>query len=42
MAGIQSTQTWGGRIMEILILLGVVAVWVILQAWALPRMGVKT
>jgi len=42
MAQIQSTQTWGGRIMEFLIPLGIVAVWIILQAWVLPRMGVKT
>ena len=42
MTNTQSTQTWGGRIMEILIPLGLVAVWIILQAWVLPRMGVKT
>jgi hypothetical protein len=30
------------KIMEILIPLGVVAAWVILQAWVLPRFGVKT
>jgi hypothetical protein len=32
----------GGKKMEVLIFLGVLAVWVILQAWVLPRMGVKT
>ena len=32
----------GGKIMEILIPLGVVAVWIILQAWVLPRFGVQT
>jgi len=38
----QSTQTWRGRIMEILIPLGILAVWIILQVLVLPRMGVKT
>ena len=32
----------GGKIMEILIPLGVLAVWIIFQAWVLPRLGVKT
>jgi hypothetical protein len=32
----------GARAMEILIPLGVLAAWVILQAWVLPRFGVKT
>jgi hypothetical protein len=32
----------GGRTMEILIPLGVLVVWIILQAWVLPRFGVKT
>ena len=32
----------GGKIMEILIPLGVLVVWIILQAWVLPRFGVKT
>ncbi len=32
----------GGRAMEILIPLGILAFWIILQAWALPRLGVKT
>jgi len=32
----------GGKSMEILILLGLLAVWIILQAWVLPRLGVKT
>jgi hypothetical protein len=32
----------GERIMEILIPLGVLAVWIILQAWVLPRCGVQT
>ena len=32
----------GGKTMEFLIPLGVVAVWIILQAWVLPRFGVKT
>jgi hypothetical protein len=32
----------GGKTMEFLIPLGVLAVWFILQAWVLPRLGVKT
>ena len=32
----------GGKTMEILIPLGVLLVWIILQAWVLPRLGVKT
>jgi hypothetical protein len=32
----------GGRAMEVLIPLGVLVVWIILQAWVLPRLGVKT
>jgi hypothetical protein len=32
----------GGKKMELLIPLGVLAVWIILQAWVLPRLGVKT
>lgn len=31
-----------GRTMELLIPLGVLVVWIILQAWVLPRLGVKT
>lgn len=29
-------------IMDIWIILGVVAVWIILQKWILPKMGVQT
>lgn len=32
----------GGKIMEFLVPLGIVALWIILQAWVLPRMGVRT
>jgi hypothetical protein len=32
----------GGKAMEFLIPLGVLVVWIILQAWVLPRLGVKT
>jgi hypothetical protein len=32
----------GGTIMEILIPVGILVVWFILQAWVLPRFGVKT
>jgi len=28
--------------MELLIPLGIVAVWIVLQVWVLPRFGVKT
>ena len=32
----------GGKTMEVLIPLGILVVWIILQAWVLPRLGVKT
>jgi hypothetical protein len=32
----------GGKPMEALILLGILVLWIILQAWVLPRLGVKT
>jgi len=32
----------GAKSMEILIPLAVLVVWIILQAWVLPRFGVKT
>jgi hypothetical protein len=32
----------GGKVTGILALLGVLAIWMILQAWVLPRLGVKT
>jgi hypothetical protein len=32
----------GGKNMGILIPLGILAVWIILQVWVLPRLGVKT
>jgi hypothetical protein len=35
-------QRSGGKIMEILIFLAVLAAWIVLQAWVLPRFGVKT
>ncbi len=34
--------TGGGRTMEVLIPLGVLLVWIILEVWVLPRLGVKT
>ena len=37
----EKTNT-GGRTMEFFIPLGILVVWIILQAWALPRLGVKT
>ena len=36
------TANKGGKVMEVLIPLGVLVVWFILQAWVLPRFGVKT
>jgi hypothetical protein len=38
---VKDTST-GGNKMELLIPLGVLVVWIILQAWVLPRLGVKT
>jgi fatty acid desaturase len=35
-------QRSGGKIMELLIPLAVLVAWVVLQAWVLPRFGVKT
>jgi hypothetical protein len=35
-------QRAGGKIMEFLIPLAILAAWLILQAWVLPRCGVKT
>jgi hypothetical protein len=32
----------GGKIMELLLPLAVLVDWIILQAWVLPRFGVKT
>jgi len=32
----------GAKTMEILIPLGLLVVWIILQVWVLPRFGVKT
>ncbi len=37
-----ATANRGGKTMEVLIPLGVLVVWIILQAWVLPRFGVKT
>jgi hypothetical protein len=34
--------TSGGRTLEIMIPVGILVVWIILQAWVLPRFGVKT
>jgi hypothetical protein len=35
-------QRSGGKVMEFLIPLAVLVAWVVLQAWVLPRFGVKT
>jgi uncharacterized membrane protein len=32
----------GGKKMKVLIPLGILVVWIILQVWVLPRFGVKT
>jgi hypothetical protein len=32
----------GAKAVELLIPLGIVVAWVVLQAWVLPRFGVKT
>ncbi len=37
-----TTRVQGAKIMEILIPLGILVVWIILQVWVLPRFGVKT
>jgi hypothetical protein len=36
------TAKTGDKTMEFLIPLGVLVVWIILQVWVLPRLGVKT
>jgi hypothetical protein len=38
----EPTRPEGGKHMELFIPLAVLAVWIILQAWVLPRFGVKT
>jgi hypothetical protein len=35
-------QHFGGNAMEFLIPLAILTVWIILQVWVLPRLGVKT
>ena len=37
-----TAATTGDKTMEFLIPLGVLVVWIILQVWVLPRLGVKT
>jgi hypothetical protein len=36
------TRFPGAKIMDLLIVLGIFAAWVILQIWVLPRFGVQT
>ena len=36
------TGSTGGNFMELLLPLGILVVWFVLQAWVLPRFGVKT
>jgi hypothetical protein len=35
-------RRFGDRAMEILVPLAILVVWVVLQAWVLPRLGVPT
>jgi len=37
-----TTRFSRGKIMELLIPVGIIIVWFVLQAWVLPRFGVKT
>ncbi len=37
-----SHRTWRSTMTEILVPLGFLAVWLLLQLWILPRMGVQT
>ena len=40
---ITQTNTYGrGKMKEILILMGVVGVWILLQAYILPKLGIST
>lgn len=39
---LNTSTTKGNQLMELLIPLGVLALWFILQAWVLPRLGVPT
>ncbi len=38
----ENVEQTGGTIMGIIVPLAVLALWIILQAWVLPRFGVKT
>ncbi len=42
MDGGSSTVYWSNIMREILILLGVIGVWYLLQAYILPKMGIST
>ena len=42
MSSVSDNTKKEGTTLEILIFLGVFAAWIILQAWVLPRLGVKT
>lgn len=35
-------QTKGGNAMEFLIFVGILVLWIVLQAWVLPRLGIPT
>lgn len=35
-------MTRKGAAMDVLIFLGIIALWVVLQVWVLPRLGVPT
>lgn len=38
----EATRFHGGKPMEILVPVGVIVAWFVVQAWILPRFGVKT
>jgi len=40
--GNAETTNSKGKHMDILVFIGVLAVWIILQIWILPRLGVRT
>jgi hypothetical protein len=41
-AGCSRPHTKGAKAMEVLVPLGILVAWFVLQAWVLPRFGVKT
>jgi hypothetical protein len=37
-----TSQLRGGKTVEWIVVIGIVVAWFVLQAWVLPRFGVKT